>query len=94
MLWAGLVSGTGGEPPMANSEAAGERIISGVVIKGGVECPLFQTDGGEKFTLMGVGGSGRFEPGARLRITGRPAAVSTCMQGKSLIVEAAEVLED
>ena len=73
---------------------AGDMVISGVVIEGGVECPLFQTDGGERFTLMGAGGPRQFEPGTRLRIKGLPAAASTCMQGNSLIVEAAEVLKD
>ncbi len=78
--------------PVSNN--ASEGIFTGLVIKGGVECPLFRTDGGETFTLMGVGGPDRFEPGERLRITGRPAAASTCMQGKSLIVESAEVLAE
>lgn len=66
------------------------RIISGEIVPGGVECPLFQVDSGERFALQGLPGP-HGAIGEKLTIRGFPARMSTCQQGDTFQV--LEVLE-
>lgn len=54
--------------------------IRGTVIEGGVECPMFRADNGDRFPLRGIA-RGRFPVGTRLILVGYFVRVSKCMQG-------------
>jgi len=59
-------------------------IVSGTIIKGGIECPLLRSDEGRVYSLTGdIGGFGL---GDRVLVEGRLAEVSICMQGQALQV--------
>lgn len=65
--------------------------IVGTLTDEGVECPAMRGDDGELYTL-GPRELIRGEVGDRVRVTGRLAEASICMQGTTLIVESFEVL--
>lgn len=63
-----------------------ERIL-GVIVQGGVVCPLFLADDGSRFPLQGVDRE-RYPVGTRLSLVGQFVRVSKCMQGpRTLQVE-------
>ena len=58
--------------------------ITGVITNEGVECPALRGDDGRLYTL-----GGRFDdlqPGERVRVIGRRAEASFCMQGTTIEV--------
>jgi len=58
--------------------------VIGTITREGVECPALRGDDGALYTLAGdVRG---FRPGDRVRVEGRPADFSTCMQGTTIEV--------
>lgn len=61
--------------------------ILGVIVPGGVVCPMFLTDNGSRFPLQGLDRE-RYPVGTRLSLVGQFVRVSKCMQGpKTLQVE-------
>ena len=58
--------------------------LTGMLIDGGVECPLFQADDGAQYTLLGD--LHDLKSGDKVRLSGEEAAISFCMQGKTLSV--------
>ena len=62
--------------------------VTGTLIPGGVECQLFQTDGGEKYTL--TGDLRGFHNGDRVTLSGRIVELSHCMQGTTLSIKRIE----
>jgi hypothetical protein len=68
---------------------ASERLtVTGVLTGEGVECPVLRADDGRLYALLGD--IGEAAPGDRLRVTGRVAEMSICMQGTALAVETVE----
>lgn len=66
-------------PPRAN------RItVIGTLTREGVECQAMRGDDGQLYTLAGAFEG--FQPGDRVRVEGRVADVSTCMQGTTINV--------
>ncbi len=66
----------------------GRQELLGALIEGGVECPLFQTDDGKRYTLLGdLKG---LKNGDRVRLTGEVVEASFCMQGQTLSVKSIE----
>lgn len=59
--------------------------VTGTLGDDGVECPALRGDDGTLYTL--AGDTEDFAPGDRVRVTGRLAEVSVCMQGKTIAVE-------
>jgi LysM repeat protein len=62
--------------------------ITGTLTREGVECPALRGDDGRLYTL--AGDIERFRPGDRVRVEGRPAEVSFCMQGTTIEVRRIE----
>ena len=59
--------------------------LKGMLIEGGIECPLFQANDGAKYTLMGdLKG---LQNGDKVQLSGEEVEVSFCMQGKTLSVK-------
>ena len=54
-------------------------LLRGVVVPGGVVCPLFRTESGDLVSLTGLSVQG-FEPGILMGLQGRWEAQSVCMQ--------------
>jgi hypothetical protein len=70
---------------VTDGDAAGERVaVTGELTSEGVECPALRADDGALYTL--AGDTGGFEVGDRVRVQGRVAEMSTCMQGTTLEV--------
>ena len=67
----------------SRSAAVGREVtsVSGVVVAGGVECPLLRLPSGEQVALEGVSRSDA-PIGAALTVRGFPIEFSTCQQGK------------
>lgn len=61
------------------SLSSGTILVQGVVISGGVVCPLFRTVNGETLSLTGLSVS-QFQPGLVLGLKGRWETQSVCMQ--------------
>jgi TolB-like protein len=59
--------------------------VTGRLTREGVECQAFRSKNGKLYTLSG--NLRGFKAGDRVRVTGRVAEVSTCMQGTTLSVE-------
>lgn len=59
---------------------APDTVVDGVIVDGGVVCPLLQTKDGLQISLQGVARD-RFPAGTCLNIEGRFVRVSKCMQG-------------
>ncbi len=69
-------------PEAAKSDAL---LLTGVLIEGGVECPLFQANDGTQYTLMGdLKG---LKIGDKVQLAGEEVEISFCMQGKTLSVK-------
>lgn len=62
--------------------------LIGTLIPGGVECQLFQTDSGEKYTL--TGSLNGFQNGDRVKLSGRTVEISHCMQETTLSISRIE----
>jgi len=77
------------EPPGATAPVE----VVGTLTDEGVECPAMRGDDGELYTLT-PRDTGGAEVGDRVRVTGRFAEVSFCMQGSTIEVESIEVLDD
>lgn len=59
--------------------------VSGIIVAGGVECPLLRLDGGEQLALQGL----RMQDapvGARVTVRGLRIRMSTCQQGQAFQV--------
>ncbi|MDX1250783.1 MAG: hypothetical protein IDH49_00740 [Gammaproteobacteria bacterium] len=69
-------------------DKAGGLELTGALIEGGVECQLFQSNEGKKYTLLG--NLKGFKNGDRVRIVGEKVEASFCMQGETLSVKAIE----
>jgi hypothetical protein len=65
--------------------------LIGTLISGGVECQLFQTDSGEKYTL--TGSLNGFQNGDRVKLSGRTVEISNCMQETTLSINRIERIE-
>ena len=65
--------------------------VVGTLTDEGVECPAMRGDDGTLYTL-GPADLVRGEVGDRVRVVGRVAEASICMQGTTLVVESFEVL--
>ncbi len=64
----------------------GRRLtVTGRLTGEGVECQALRSKNGVLYTLTGK--LGRFKAGDRVRVVGRVAEMSTCMQGTTLVVE-------
>ena len=59
--------------------------VSGVIVAGGVECPLLRLDSGERFALQGLRTTDA-PVGARVTVRGLPVRMSTCQQGPAFQV--------
>ena len=58
--------------------------VTGTITSEGVECTALRADNGRLYTL--AGGSGGFQPGDRVRVIGKIAQASFCMQGTTIEV--------
>lgn len=55
--------------------------IKGTVAEGGIVCPMFTSDDGTSFPLMGVR-QGEYPAGTQLELQGTFVTRSTCQQGE------------
>lgn len=67
----------------ACSVAKAPMTITGVVTNEGVECPAIRADDGKLYTIAAKDRE-KLKPGARVKITGEVAEMSTCMQGTTI----------
>jgi hypothetical protein len=67
------------QPPFQPPVQPGGITVVGTLTSEGIECPTMRGDDGRLYTLMGS--LGPFGPGSRVRVHGRLAEVSFCMQG-------------
>jgi len=58
--------------------------VTGVITDDGVECTALRGDNGRLYTL--AGGAGSFKSGDRVRVIGKVAGISFCMQGTTIEV--------
>jgi LysM repeat protein len=58
--------------------------VTGTLVGGGVECPLFRADNGRLYSL--AGDTGGFRRGDRVIVQGRHVEVSICQQGATIQV--------
>jgi hypothetical protein len=82
-------------PPMtesASSSGSFTGTITGTVTKEGVECPAVRGDDGKLYTIATADRS-KLTAGARVRITGTLAQMSTCMQGVTINATKIEVVQ-
>jgi len=68
-----------------NSSDPARLSVRGLLIKGGIECPLLRADNGRVYSL--TGDLGGFGAGDRVQLEGRLAEVSICMQGATVEVD-------
>lgn len=69
-----------------SSRKSGRRVtVTGRLTGEGAECQAMRSKGGALYTL--TGNLRGFKSGDRVRVVGRAAEVSTCMQGTTLAVE-------
>jgi len=81
-------SGGGGGEPQEREGEQGMVTITGRLTDEGVECQALRGDDGKLYTL--TGDLGDFKAGDRVRVTGKVAEVSFCMQGTTLAVATIE----
>lgn len=80
-----ILSGPGASS-QNSSRSSGRRItVTGRLTGEGVECQAFRAKNGTLYTL--AGNLRGFKAGDRVRVVGRVAEISTCMQGTTLSVE-------
>jgi len=70
----------------------GNVTITGIVTNEGVECPAIRGDDGKLYTITGPARD-KLRPGMRVRISGKVAEMSTCMQGITISAKDVEVLQ-
>jgi len=80
------------QPPATANSDPGSITITGVVTREGVECPAVRGDDGKLYTITGPERD-KLKPGLRVRITGRIAEMSTCMQGTTISATDVEVMK-
>lgn len=79
LIWVGAQAAANGNAGMDD-----EITVEGVLTDEGVTCPALRSDSDELYTL--AGNLGDLETGARMRVTGRVAEASICMQGTTIAV--------
>jgi hypothetical protein len=80
-----ILSGLGASS-QNSSRGSGRRItVTGRLTGEGVECQAFRAKNGTLYTL--TGNLRGFKAGDRVRVVGRVAEISICMQGTTLSVE-------
>lgn len=67
-----------------SGEPAHTLELLGTLIPGGVECQLFQSESGEKYTL--IGDLKGLKNGDRVTLTGEIVQMSHCMQETTLLL--------
>ena len=86
--------GGAGTPPSAafehqtTAQQSKSMTVTGKLTNEGVECKAMRGDDGKLYTL--TGDLKGFRAGDRVKVTGRIAEMSTCMQGTTLGVEKIE----
>lgn len=84
--------------PVSRDDAGGTNarmIRTGIIIAGGIECPLAALDDGRVYALSGAGPiTSQLKPGTRIKLEGVPVGVSVCMQGQTLHVIDLKILID
>lgn len=70
----------------------GSITITGLATSEGVECPAVRGDDGKLYTITGPQRD-KFRPGMRVRISGKVAEISTCMQGTTISATEIEILK-
>lgn len=70
-------------PVMA--QAVEMETVEGVVIEGGIVCPLIRLKDGRVFSLQGIGQADA-PVGRQLRLAGMEVQMSTCQQGRTFHV--------
>jgi len=88
---AGALAGCDGSPTGPSPFDPRFVRVVGTLTDEGVECPAMRGDDGTLYTL-GPRELVRGEVGDRVRVVGRIAEGSICMQGTSLVIESFEVL--
>src|SRR5262245_66287444 len=89
-----FATGSGWAPPKATirhrttAQESQPMTVTGKLTNEGVECKAMRGDDGKLYTL--TGDLKGFRPGDRVKVTGRIAEMSTCMQGTTLGVEKIE----
>jgi hypothetical protein len=74
------------QPATTTTETSGEVTITGKLTSEGVECRALRADGtNELYTL--VGKTGGFQSGDRVKVVGKIAEISHCMQGTTIAVK-------
>ena len=67
---------------MSEASSATESLtIKGALAEGGIVCPMFMTDDGASFPLMGIR-QGEYPVGTQLELAGNFVMRSTCQQGE------------
>jgi hypothetical protein len=66
---------------LADAGLADDTRLQGVIVNGGVTCPLIRTSSGQTMSLEGLP-SALNAPGTRVRLTGQMVQYSRCMQGE------------
>ncbi len=75
-----------GAESQTSSRRPGRRVtVTGRLTGEGAECQAFRSKGGTLYTL--TGNLRGFRAGDKVRVVGRVAEVSTCMQGTTLVLE-------
>jgi hypothetical protein len=72
--------------PFPPQPQPGVVTVVGTLTNEGAECPTLRANNGRLYTL--AGNTGPFRPGNRVRVRGRIAEMSFCMQGTTIEVEA------
>jgi hypothetical protein len=74
--------------PSDDQPERGTITVTGALTSEGVECQALRGDDGQLYTL--AGDLHGFRTGDRVRVTGRVAEVSTCMQGTTIAITTIE----
>ncbi len=74
------------KPKPTTAETDGELTVIGKITAEGVECKAMRADGtNELYTL--AGNTGAFKTGDHVKVVGKIAEISFCMQGKTIAVK-------
>ncbi|HEX5760791.1 MAG TPA: DUF5818 domain-containing protein [Thermoanaerobaculia bacterium] len=76
------------EDEVQKGKGTGTVTVTGRLTDEGVECQALRGDDGQIYTL--TGDLQGFKVGDRVRVTGRPAEMSFCMQGTTLTLHTIE----
>lgn len=91
-VFAGLQLVATGLPAWAD-DPAGVVTVVGTMTDEGAECPALRGDDGKLYTLTPRDALGLTATGARIRVEGTIAEISTCQQGTTIEVRNVETLE-